>query len=410
MISIRPLLPLLVAAGVLLAGNGLQGTLVTLRAAREGFDASFIGLMGTAYFAGFLISCIMTPRLLRAVGHIRVFAAMAAIASAASLLLVLMITPSAWIILRLVMGFCFCGLFMTVESWLNESVRNDDRGRMLSLYRVIDLAVVTGSQFLLPLFGVGSFAIFAIASILISISLVPVSLADRSNPKPPEQFKFDLKAIWAISPLACIGCITIGMTNSAFRNIGPLFANDAGLDTQAVAVFMSAGIVGGAALQYPLGWMSDRFDRRWVLIGVTFGAALSGFYLSNFAGNNPMLLNAGIFAFGAFSLPLYSLSAAHANDRAGAGQYVLIAAGLSFFYALGAAVGPFMVTWFMKIFGTSAFFTYTSAVHLLLIFLALWRMRARGSPSQRQGRFTSLLRTSPAMFKLAARDRKNGED
>ncbi len=200
------------------------------------------------------------------------------------------------------------------------------------------------------------------------------------------------------------------MTNSAFRNIGPLFANEAGLDTSAVAVFMSAGIVGGAALQYPLGWMSDRLDRRWVFIWVTLGAALAGFFLSNFAGSNTMLLNIGIFAFGAFSLPLYSLSAAHANDRAGAGQYVLIAAGLSFFYALGAAAGPFMVTWVMKFFGPSAFFTYTSAVHLLLIFLTLWRMRARGRPSEKHGRFTSLLRTSPAMFKLARRSRKNGDD
>ncbi len=401
MIKLGPLLPLLVAAGILLAGNGLQGTLTTLRAAEEGFDATFIGLMGTAYFGGFLLSCIVSPRLLKAVGHIRVFASLAAIASAASLLLVLMIDPAAWIVLRFVMGFSFCGLLMAVESWLNASARNEDRGRLLSIYRVIDLTAVTGSQFMLPAFGIGGFAIFAVTAIMISMSLVPVSLADRSNPKPPEEFKFDLKAVWAISPLACLGCITIGMTNSAFRTIGPLFATDAGLDTSGVALFMSAGIVGGAVLQYPLGWMSDRLDRRWVFIAATLGAALAGFFLSHFAGNTPVLLNAGIFAFGAFSLPLYSLSAAHANDRAGPGQYVLVAAGITFFYSIGAAGGPFLVTWVMKWLGTSAFFTYTSVIHMLLIVITLWRMRVRSRPLTSHGRFTTLLRTSPALFRLA---------
>ncbi len=394
-------------AGILLAGNGLQGTLITLRGAEEGFDAAFIGLMGTAYFGGFLVSCVISPRLLKAVGHIRVFAALAAIASAVSLTLVLWIEPLTWIVLRFIMGFCFSGLFMAIESWLNEATANKDRGRVLSIYRVVDLSVVTGSQFMLPLFGVGSFAIFALAAMMISLSLVPVSLADRSNPKPPEQVSFDLKTIWSISPLACLGCITIGLTNSAFRTIGPLFANDAGLDTAGVAVFMSAGIVGGAVLQYPLGWMSDRLDRRYVFITATLGAAAAGFFLSNYAASNPMLLNIGIFAFGAFSLPLYSLSAAHANDRADRGQYVLVAAGLSFFYSIGAAAGPFAVAWVMKIFGTSAFFTYTSTIHLLLIILTLWRMRARSRPEKAGGRFTAMLRTSPVFFRLARTNSKN---
>ncbi|MGI9464859.1 MAG: MFS transporter, partial [Aestuariivirgaceae bacterium] len=309
--------------------------------------------------------------------------------------------PLTWIVLRFVMGFCFSGLFMAIESWLNEASANQDRARVLSIYRVVDLCVVTGSQFLLPLFGVGSFAIFAIAAIMISLSLVPVSLADRSSPKPPEQVKFDLKTIWAISPLACLGCITIGLTNSAFRTIGPLFATDAGLDTADVAIFMSAGIICGAVLQYPLGWMSDRLDRRYVFIAATLGAAAAGLFLSRIAGNDQALLNFGIFAFGAFSLPLYSLSAAHANDRAKAGQYVLVAAGLSFFYSIGAAAGPFAVAWVMKIFGTSAFFTYTSAIHLVLIGLTMWRMGARSRPEKVRGRFTTLLRTSPVLFRLA---------
>jgi MFS family permease len=315
--------------------------------------------------------------------------------------MVLWIDAYGWVAMRFILGFCFSGLFMAIESWLNEATANQDRARVLSIYRVVDLAVVTGSQFLLPLFGVGSFAVFAVAAIMITLSLVPVSLGDRSSPKPPEQVAFDLRTLWRISPLASLGCITIGLTNSAFRTIGPLFADDAGLSTADIAVFMSAGIIGGAVLQYPLGWMSDRLDRRYVFIAATLGAAAAGLFLSRVAGTDKMLLYAGIFVFGAFSLPLYSLSAAHANDRAQPGQYVLVAAGLSFFYSIGAAAGPFAVAWVMKIYGTSAFFTYTSVIHLILIGITLWRMRARSRPETRRGGFTAVLRTSPVFARMA---------
>jgi MFS family permease len=391
------------AAGILLAGNGLQGTLIALRAAQEGFDPAMVGLMGTGYFVGFLISCLVTARLIRAVGHIRVFAALAAVA-AGSLLLVLLIDPLAWIGLRFVLGFCFAGLFMVIESWLNGAVPNADRARVLSLYRMIDLAVVTGAQFMIPVFGAGGFTLFAIMAMMSCLSLVPVSLGDRSDPAPPEEFRFSLRAIWAISPLACLGCITIGLTNSAFRLIGPLYASEVGMTEAQVALFISAGIVGGAVLQYPLGWFSDRFDRRLVLILATTGAALSGLFLSQFAGTSPLFNYAGIFAFGAFALPLYSLSAAHANDRAKTGQYVLVAAGLSFFFSLGAAVGPVIVAWVMKTYGAPAFFTYTSVVHAGLVLVTLWRMRARGRPlAAGTRRFVSLLRTSPALTRMAQR-------
>lgn len=404
MVALAPLVPLLTAAGILLAGNGLQGTLIALRAAQEGFDPAMVGFMGTGYFVGFLISCLVTARLIRAVGHIRVFAALAAIAAAASLLLVLLIDPLAWIALRFGLGFCFAGLFMVIESWLNGAVPNKERARVLSLYRMIDLAVVTGAQFMIPFFGVGGFTLFAIMAMMTCLSLVPVSLGDRSNPSPPEEFRFSLRAIWLISPLACLGCITIGLTNSAFRLIGPLYASDVGMTEAAVALFISAGIVGGAVLQYPLGWFSDRFDRRLVLIVSTSGAVIAGLFLSQIAGTSPILNYGGIFAFGAFALPLYSLSAAHANDRAKPGQYVLVAAGLSFFFSLGAAIGPVIVAWVMKTFGVSAFFTYTSVVHASFVVVTLWRMQVRGRPlAASTRRFVTLLRTSPALTRMAQR-------
>jgi len=405
--SLLPLSPLLAAAAILLAGNGLQGTLIALRSAHEGFDASLIGLMGTGYYAGFLVSCLLSTGLIRAVGHIRVFAALAAIAASASLTMVIWLDPYAWIFLRFISGFCFAGLFMVIESWLNASVDNANRARTLSIYRIVDLAAVTGSQFLLPVFGAYGFAIFAIAAILTCLSLVPISLMDRSSPKPPDEFKFSIKSIWAISPIACFGCITIGLTNSTFRLMGPIYASDIGFDTTGIATFMSAGIIGGAVLQIPLGWLSDRLDRRWVLIIATLGASAAGFLLSWAAGTSHSLALTGIFMFGAFALPLYSLSAAHANDHAKPGQYVIVAAGLSFFFSLGAMVGPLIAAQVLKVLGTEYFFTYTSIVHLVFVGVTLWRLTVRATPDMKaKKRYANLLRTSPVMYKLAHRGKR----
>lgn len=402
--SIRPLIPLLVAAGILLAGNGLLGTLIALRGVQEGFSTGLIGLFGTAYFGGFMLGCIAVPKMLQSVGHIRTFASLAAIATAATLTLVLWIDPLGWIALRLILGFCFSGLFTAVESWINSSVANKDRGRVLSLYRLIDLGCVTSAQFLLPVFGPSGFAIFGVIAIFICLSLVPVSLADRSNPRPPENHRFDLKKIWKLSPMAAIGCLAIGMTNSSFRLVGPVYAQEIGFSITGIATFMSVGIAGGVVLQYPLGWWSDRYDRRWALIVATLGAAASGFYISWFAGDNQLANLVGIFLFGAFALPLYSLSTAHANDRAGKDDFVMVSAGLIFLFALGATIGPAVGSILIEYYGPRALFMFTSIVHVGLAVVTLWRMRARGSvPLDGRSRFVGLLRTSSYMARLGRR-------
>lgn len=411
MSTLRPLFPLLIAAGILLAGNGLQGTLIAVRGAAEGFSPGFIGFTGSAYFAGFLIGCLVIPRILRSVGHIRAFASLAALAAAGSLLLILSVEPVTWSVVRFAMGFCFSGLFTTVESWINWGVSNRDRGRVLSLYRLIDLAAVTGAQYLIPLFGVSGFAIFAVMAIMITLSLVPVSLADRSNPEPPAAFRLELASVWRLSPLACMGCISIGLTNSAFRLVGPIYAQEIGLSISDVATFMSAGIVGGAVLQYPFGLLSDRYDRRTVLLIATTGAMISGMAISAFAGTSALLNFAGIFAFGAFALPLFSLSAAHANDHAIKGEFVQIAAGLMFFFSTGAMMGPLIASFLMEQFGPRFLFSYTSAVHAALLIITVYRMRVRaGVPAEERKGFAPLLRTSPAIFKMARKAERDGDD
>jgi MFS family permease len=396
------LLPLLIAAGILLAGNGLQGTLITLRGTAEGFSPLEIGVIGAGYSTGFLLACIYAPRLLQSVGHIRTFAALAALSAVCTLLMVMAIDSTLWVFMRFVMGFCFSGLFTTVESWINSKAQKHNRARVLSFYRIIDLIAVTSSQFLIPAFGAMSFAIFSVAAMLYCLSIVPISLSDKSSPKPPENFRFDLKAIWTISPLACFGCFTIGLTMSAFRNIGPLYAQDVGFDETGIAVFMSVGIAGGILLQYPLGWLSDRYNRRMALMVSTCGAIAASVALSMLGTSSQIGSLFGIFAFGAFAMPLFALSAAHANDQAQNDQYVLVAAGLMFFFSAGAIGGPFFAAVFAEQFGSPAIFLYTSLMHGTLVVFTIMRSWARpGLTPKSDRRFVALIRTSPQFLRLA---------
>lgn len=405
MSTIRPLIPLLVAAGFLLGGNGLQGTLIALRGAQEGFSPGVIGFIGTAYFGGFLLGCLAITRIMKAVGHVRSFSALAAVASAGTLMLVLVIDPVMWSAIRFLTGFCFAGLFTIMESWLNSGASNDDRARLLAIYRIIDIGSVTGCQFLIPIFGAGGFTIFAIMSIMITLSLVPVSLGDRSNPKPPDDVKLDLARAWRISPLAAIGCIAVGVTNSAFRTLSPVYAEQIGMTVTDVVTFVSVGIIGGALIQYPLGYLSDRWDRRKVLLVTTACAMTAALALAFIAGSSIVANFILVFIFGSFAMPLYSLSAAHANDRAEKGEFVLVNAALMLFYSVGAIGGPFVAAGVMEYMGPSWLFLFSAFVYAVFILIIVYRMGAR-PPANRRGRFIALLRTSTVFARLA---RRNGE-
>jgi len=402
MSSIRPLLPLYVTIGILLGGNGLQSTLIALRGAQEGFSPTTIGFIGTAYFTGFLIGCLTVARMLRAVGHVRVFATLAALVASGSLMLVILIDPVNWAIIRFLSGICFAGLFTTVESWLNAGSTNETRGRVLALYRVVDISSVVGAQYLMAATGTGGFLIFAIMAMMCTLSLVPVSIGDRSNPKPPSDMRVDLSGVWAISPLACFGCAAIGMTNSAFRTVAPVYGELIGFSVTQIVTFMSVGIVGGVVMQYPLGYLSDQWDRRWVIMATATGAMLSALAIMLFAGNDVTRNFVLIFAFGSFAMPLYALSVAHANDFARDDQYVNLAAGLLFFYSIGAMAGPLLASAMMQKFGPTGLFGTSAAVYFVLISVILLRMRARKPvPSAMRTRFMPLLRTSPLFIRLA---------
>lgn len=402
--DIRPLIPLLVTAGILIGGNGLQGTFISLRALQEGFSTSTIGVIGTGYNIGFAIGCIYVTRIIRSIGHIRTFSALAAIASAASISMLLAIHPASWFAMRLLQGLCFAGLFAVVESWLNARVTNATRARTLSVYRFVDLGSVTLAQYLIPAVGISGFELFAIVSMALTLSLVPISFADRSSPEAPEAVRFDLKLLWKVSPLATVGCVVVGLTNSTFRSLGPVYADGIGFSVTSIATFMSLGIFAGVVLQYPLGHYSDKLDRRRIILVATFGAFAAGLFITFVAGSNELLNYVGIFIFGAFAMPLYSLCSAHANDHAAPGQHALVSAGTLFFWSAGAVVGPLFASFMLDHFGPQALFIYTTVVLGVFMVYTLLRMTVReGVPATpRRPRFRNLLRTSTFFSKLAA--------
>lgn len=405
------LIPLLVAVAILLAGNGIQSTLLTLRAHDEGMAPTLIGLMGTAYFAGFVIGSFVSTRLIEKVGHIRMFAALAAIAASGALLLVLNVEPYSWMAIRAVMGFCFSGLFTVIESWLGASATSENRGRVFSAYSLVDVLVTTGSQFALPIMGSAGFTGFAVMAMLMCLSLVPITLTPTSTPQHQAGGKFNLFEVWSISPLAFMATTTIGLTTSAFKTIGPLYAQGIGLSLNQLAIFMGSGILGGAVLQLPFGWLSDRFDRRYVLMIATIGAGLAGLVLAMFDGSVPHYVYAGIFVFGAFAFPLYSLASAHANDFAKPGQNAQVSAGLLLTYAIGAMIGPLIAAVVIERFGPPAFFAYTGIVHLTLVAGALIRMTVRPTvPKGLRVKHIPNLRTNPSLIEQDGKSADGAHD
>lgn len=403
MSPIRSLIPLLITAGILIGGNGLQGTFISLRALQEGFSPSMIGVIGTGYNIGFAIGCIYVTRIIRSIGHIRAFSALAAIASAGSICMVLFIDPTSWFLMRLIQGVCFAGLFAVVESWLNARVTNDTRARTLSVYRFVDLGAVTLAQYMIPAVGLDGFQLFAIISMALTLSLVPISFADRSSPEAPAHVQFDVRTLWRVSPLATIGCVVVGLTNSSFRSLGPIYADGIGMSVTSIATFMSVGIFAGVVLQYPLGHYSDKLDRRQIILVATLGSLAASLFIALFADSSPWLNYVGIFLFGAFAMPLYSLCSAHANDHAAPGQHALVSAGTLFFWSLGAVIGPLFASFMIDLFGPHALFYYTAAVLACFLIYTVQRMTVReGVPTtERRMGFRNLLRTSTFFSKLA---------
>lgn len=371
--------PLFVAIGFLMTGNGLQGTLLGLRANLEGFDAATIGLVMSAYYCGFLSSSFLTPVLIGRVGHIRVFAAFASIASTTVLLHAVFPYALMWLGLRFVTGFALAGLYVVAESWLNHASTTETRGRTFSIYMIVMYACMALGQGILVFSQPESFLPFIIVSILVSMALVPVSLNDSPAPKIEKPKAISLLEIYRASPLGTFGCFAVGVAQSAFLGMGAVYAARVGLTTIQIGIVMAVGLLGVVPVQFPIGWISDRLDRRLVITCVAFLVGAIA-VVATFAGQNNFVLMIIIFGlYGAFSAPLYSLAIAHTNDYLDYDQMLGGSSKLVFVNGVGAVAGPILVGLLMTNLGAYAFFAYAAFIHIALGGFALWRMTRRAT-------------------------------
>ncbi len=401
------ILSLLLASAILLFGVGLQGTLIALRAGVEGFPVDITGLIMAAYFIGYVAGTYICPWLIRQFGHIRSYAILATIASAAAIAFPLFTIPTIWFLLRMITGVCIVGLFMVIESWLNEIAPSESRGRFFAVYMLITLLAMAFGQFLLLAGEIRDFDLFAITTILISLALVPVAMTRVRQPEPIESPPLYFATLYRNSPLGVVGTLAAGMVNGAFWGMGPVFASGIGLSELHIALFISLTVVGGALLQWPVGMLSDRFDRRSVLTVSTLlggGVALLMHYLlTPYPGSLVPLL--GGFIFGTFAFSLYALSVAHVNDRLEAGQALNGARGLLQLYGIGAAIGPILAGYTMQHFGAASLLLFFAICMLLFGLFALIRMRISDAPPvEEQGEYQPIQHASPVVLEMDPRN------
>lgn len=375
--TLTPFFSLLFATSILLIGNGLFGTLIPLRAGIEGFATSTIGIIGSVYFLGFLAGCMLGPHIVRRAGHIRSFAALAGVASVLPLMHELVVDPYVWAILRALHGFAFAGLYMVIESWLNERATNETRGQLFSVYLIVNFTSITLGQLLLNLASPAAFTLFALVSILTSLALVPISLSTTAQPAPIASTEVFLLKLYRISPVGAVGSFVVGLTNAPFWTLGPVFASDSGLDLFGVSIFMTAAIIGGAIVQWPMGKISDRVDRRIVIVALCVGSTLGELALvgARGMGSYNLLLCSG-FIWGAFALSLYSVCVAHTNDHASKESFVSVSGGLLLVYAIGAIIGPSAASLGTGPYGMSFIFVFGAVIHVLYGAFTLYRISA----------------------------------
>jgi len=337
-------------------GVGLQSTLLGVRAGIEAFALPMIGAIMALYFVGYIGGSLYSSRLVNRIGHIRTFAALGSVASASALLHAVFIEPWTWMVLRAITGFCLAGLVMVAESWLNHAASNTNRGGVLATYMVVSLGAMAIGQFLLNLAPPGGANLFILVSVLISIFLVPV-MVTRSNPPPIVPTPpMSLKRLFGISPTGIVGCLSTGLINGAFWGMGAVFAQMYGMQDREISVFMAVVILGGIITQWPLGKLSDRLDRRVVIIGIAFATVLTSFGLAypGSVENVPILLLGLLFGMATF--PLYAVSIAHVNDQLPSNEFVSASSTLLLTYGIGAAFGPFLSSTAMSALGPGGLF------------------------------------------------------
>lgn len=398
-----PVLPIIASVAIMQLASGLLTTFLPLRMVVEGLPATAVGIMVTGHGLGFLVGCLVAPKVIRAVGHIRVFAAFAATVAAIALAFGATIDTVLWTVLRFVVGFCYAGLFTVAESWLNDQLPSNVRGRVISLYMLANKLSFAGGQMLLTAGSIEGALFFMVGSAAFSLSLLPVALTRGGTPPVPEVVRLSARQLWRLSPVGLVGCFATGMVNAAAANVAPAYLFEVGQSTAAIASLMAVMQGGSLLLQWPLGWLSDRIDRRWVIAGTALGVAAVSVLLAATAAQAPLWALYGMFAlWGGFALSVYGICMAHANDMVDRSQVVALSSNLLLAWAAGSVIGPILAAAAMDALGHAWLFLYCAAVSAGLAGFALWRMTRRAAaPVEERAGFVNIPATSPAVAELA---------
>jgi MFS family permease len=375
---------LILGSALLLMAGGLHGLLLATHGVAAGFSTTELGLIGTGWAIGFMSGCVVLPEVVRRIGHIRAFGALTSVAAITILLNLLIVAPPFWIALRAVTGFCFAGTTMIVESWLNERVTHEIRGRFFSVYQMVNYGASTAGQLLLAVTPGAGYYPFVLGAILYCLALLPTALSTAAAPALIKTARIDLAALYATSPVAAVGCLLIGLVNGAFGTLGPVYATRIDLPVGAVAAVMSGALIGGALMQIPFGRLSDRFDRRQVLIGIAAGAALISLAFVLIHPRDAGFVAVLAIAYGALTFPMYALLVAHANDFAGPGDFVRVASGLLLLYGVGTMIGPVLAAFAMDRLAPEGLFAFIALIELAIIGYTAYRMRQRAGMLPRE--------------------------
>jgi MFS family permease len=373
----RPILSLLRGTAFLLAASGLHGLLLPLRGQEEGFSTAVLGLLGTAWAGGFVAGCFFAPRLVRRAGHVRAFGAFAASGAIVALLTGLLINEPAWIVLRAFTGFTMAGAFMVIESWLNEKSTNENRGTVFGLYMMVTYASIMAGQMIVAAGDVKSASLFMVAGIFFCLSLIPTAVSTAATPKPLQDVSLDLKGLYANSPVASVACVLIGIANGAWGTLGAVYGARIGISTPEIALMMSLVVVAGAAMQLPVGRVSDKTDRRFVLAAASLGSAVFALLVFVATPRSGVFVIAMTACYGALAYTLYSLAVAHANDHASPEDFVKVSGGLLLLYGFGTMIGPVIGAVLMGSMRPESLFLATALAHFTLAGYTVLRIGRR---------------------------------
>lgn len=373
---------LLATAVIMLLANGLQGTLVPVRASAEGFSNTAIAMMGSAYFAGFIAGCWIAPRLTARVGQIRTFAVLGAGTAVFVLLHALVISPELWAIMRAGIGFCAAGMFAVLEAWLNQQTANAIRGRIFTIYATLNNVALLGGQYLFTLADPATHVLFSLCAIMTMLCLLPVGLTSRPEPPRPSTPRLDVIRLYRTSPVGVVGALTVGLASGAFWTLAPVYAGSLGMTGDGIAWFMAAVILGGAVAQWPVGRLSDFMDRRYVIGSCSALAALAGAILASpslFADTHHLWILLGGALYGATAFPVGSLTNAHLNDHARREEMSEVASTNLFVYGAAAALGPAIAALVIHVAGLSAMFMFTATIHTAFVVFVAYRLLRRAA-------------------------------